>query len=111
MRRRTILLLPTRRIINLPLLLHILGKLIMNLIRAPGHSRRIKHRINLLKRSPRCLGVRQEDMDGHDGAEDGEDDVGAPLDVCESWRDEVCECEVEGPVCCACEADAFRAVL
>lgn len=48
-------------------------------------------------------------MNSHGHAEDGEDEVGLPFYGYESWRDEVAECEVEGPVSGGCEGVGFAA--
>lgn len=48
-------------------------------------------------------------MQEHGGAEDAEEDVYFPLNILESWRHEVAECEVEGPVGRGGERDGFAA--
>lgn len=84
---------------------------ILQLPRLPWLQIRVEHNIHLLERPPRCLGVHEEDVEGHHGAEHAEDDVCFPLDVRERRRDEVGQGEVEDPVCCGGDADAFGAVF
>jgi hypothetical protein len=95
----------------LAMLLNLLAKLIMNLVRLPRLDIRIKHHINLFKGPPRCLGVHEENMEGHDRAENAEDDVRLPLDVGEGGSNEIGQRKVEDPVAGCGEADAFGTVF
>lgn len=66
-----------------------------HLVGPPGGDIVVEHVVNLLERLLDSLGVGEEDVEGHDETEDTEDDVGAPLDVGESRRDEESEGKVE----------------
>lgn len=68
------------------------------------HSRRfpcgdfgIEQQVNFLESLSRGFRVGEEDVKGHDEAENAEDDVCFPGDVFEGGREEVGEGEVEGP--------------
>ncbi len=69
----------------------------------------IKDPLHLLERFLTRLREEEEDMNEHGRAKDAEQDVYLPLDVLKGRRDEVSECEVEGPVCGGGESDGFPA--
>lgn len=80
------------------LLSHLLVERIGNDICPPRLHIRIKNHINFLESPSRSLRVEEEDMECHDEAENGKDNICSPLDVVEGWRDEVGQGEVKDPV-------------
>lgn len=115
-RNFTILLLlcahtPRNRRLPPPDILYLFLKSCFNLIRPPRRHIRVKHEINFLQSSADGLRIHEKDVECHDGAEHAEDDVRLPLNVGECGRNEECQSEVEDPICCGGETDAFGAVF
>lgn len=78
--------------------LNLLVKPIMDFTGIPWLDIRVKDYINLLKSATLCLWVCEKHLEGHDGTEDPENDIGFPLDVVKGWGDKVRQCKVENPV-------------
>lgn len=57
----------------------------------------IEDLLDFLKGLLASFGEDEEDVDEHQHAEDAEDDVDFPSDICECGRHEVREGEIEGP--------------
>ena len=91
--------------------LNLLGESILNLGCAPRPNIGVKNHVNFLKRPSRGLRIHEEDLESHDKAEHGEYHIRPPLDVVEGRRNEVGQSEIEDPVSCGGEADAFGTVF
>lgn len=48
---------------------------LLNLARLPRRNLAIKHNVDFLQRLPRRLGIREEDVDRHNGTEHSENDI------------------------------------
>ena len=66
----------------------------------PGCDIVVENEVDFLEGAARGFRVGEEDVDGHDEAEDAEDDVRLPDDVGEGGCDEVRNGKVEDPVSC-----------
>lgn len=77
---------------------NLLAKPIMDFTGVPWLDSRIKDHVNLFKGATLCLRVCEEHLEGHDGTEDPENNIGFPLDVVEGGGDKVRQCKVENPV-------------
>lgn len=78
--------------------LNFFAEAVMNLVRLPGLHVRLKHQVNVFKRSSSSLRVEKEHMERHHSAKDTEDDISLPLNVGESRSHKVRQREVENPV-------------
>ena len=63
--------------------------------------------LHFFKRLLAGLGEDEEDVNEHSHAEDTEDYVDLPSDICESGRHKICESEVECPVRGGCQSDCL----
>lgn len=89
------MLLTTRRLLlhtadtALPLnFVDALGEDALDLATPPGTHLAVEQQVDFFESLAAGFRVGEEDLESHDEAEDAENDVGSPLDVCEGWGDE-----------------------
>lgn len=90
---------------------NLLSKNVFHLRTPPGLDVGVEENVNLLQRPTCGLGVREEDVHGHNGTEHAEDDIRLPFDVVESGGNKVCKCKVENPISGGGYSDALCTVF
>lgn len=95
---------------NLLAAFNLFSEYISDLVSAPWLDIRLEDEIDLFERPAHSLWIREEHVEGHDGAEYTKDNISLPLNIVEGWCHKVSQSKVENPVGGGGQADALRSV-